>query len=160
MVNLWVWEKFLAPILVTLSPSYQSAVGQILPRSQDSVRTADSIAGKLNGYIPLVMISTWLNFGTILLEIFFSEFSRKIWNAFFPNQTFYLPDLRNGWSNWCETKRKRIDRMLRWLGYLYIWPWIFKGKLYIGTGRPNCHGTKRTRVDGIPWCETQRKWVN
>ena len=59
---------------------------------------------------------------------------------------------------WCETLRKWVNWMLRWLGYL--WPWIFEVKLYLGNGRPDCHGTKRTGVDRMPWCETLRKWVN
>ena len=33
-------------------------------------------------------------------------------------------------------------------------------KLYFGNGRPDCHGTKGTGVNGMPWCETLRKWVN
>ena len=56
---------------------------------------------------------------------------------------------------WCETLRKWVIWMLRWLGYL--WPWIVKVKLYLGNGRPECHGTKGR---GMPWCETLRKRVN
>ena len=41
----------------------------------------------------------------------------------------------------------------------HLWPWIFKVKLYLGNGRPDSHGTEGTGVDGIPWCETLRKWV-
>ena len=41
-----------------------------------------------------------------------------------------------------------------------LWPWIFKIKLYLGNGRPDCHGTKGTEVDRMPWCETLQKWVN
>ena len=41
-----------------------------------------------------------------------------------------------------------------------FWPWIFKVKLYLANGRPDCHGTKGTGVDRMPWCETLRKWVN
>ena len=46
----------------------------------------------------------------------------------------------------CETLRKWVKRMLRWLGYfdLYIWPWIFKVKLYLGNGRPDYRGMKGT----------------
>ena len=58
---------------------------------------------------------------------------------------------------WCGTLRKWVKWMLCWLGYL--WPWlltlIFKVKLYLGNGRPDCHGTKRTGVHMMPWCETQ-----
>ena len=130
------------------------------------MRTAHPIATKLSKYIPLVILSTWLNFGEILSKsFFFSEFLRKISNPFFPSRTFYLPYLRSGCSNWCETKRKWVNWMLRWLGYLWpwvldIWPWILKVKLYLGNGRPDCHGTKGTGVDGMPWCGTLRKWVN
>ena len=40
------------------------------------------------------------------------------------------------------------------------WPWIFKVKLCLGNGRPDCHGMKGTGVDTMPWYETLRKWVN
>ena len=43
---------------------------------------------------------------------------------------------------------------------LDLWPWIFNVKLYLGNGRPDCHGTKGTGVDRMPWYETLRKWVN
>ena len=59
---------------------------------------------------------------------------------------------------WCETLRKWVNWMLRWLGYL--WPWIFKVKLCLGNWRPDCHGTKGTVVDSMPWRETLWKWVN
>ena len=35
---------------------------------------------------------------------------------------------------WCETLWKWDNWMLCWLGYL--WPWIFKVKLYLGIGGP------------------------
>ena len=89
----------------------------------------------------------WRNSVKLFLAIFCVKF------PFFPGRTFYLPYLRNGWSNWCETKIKWINWMLCWLGYL--WPWILKVKLYLGNGRPDCHGTKGTGVDRVPWCETQ-----
>ena len=49
---------------------------------------------------------------------------------------------------WCETLRKWVIWMLRWLGY--FWPWIVKVKLYLGNGRPECHGTKVTGSIGCP----------
>ena len=55
-------------------------------------------------------------------------------------------------------KTTKKNWMLHWLGYL--WPWIFKVKLYLGNGRPDCHGTKGTGIDRMPWCEKLRKWVN
>ena len=55
--------------------------------------------------------------------------------------------------------------MLCWLGYLWpfdldVWPWIFKIKLFLGNGRPDCHGTKGMGVDRMIWCETLMKSVN
>ena len=43
---------------------------------------------------------------------------------------------------------------------LDLWPWIFKVKLYLENGMPDCHGTKETGVDRVPSCEALRKWVN
>ena len=47
--------------------------------------------------------------------------------------------------------------MLHWLRYfgLCLWPWIFKVKLYLGNGRPDCHGTKGMGVNRMPWCKRQ-----
>ena len=52
----------------------------------------------------------------------------------FPSRTFYLPYLRNGWSNWCETKMKWVNWMRRWLGYPWPWPW----PLTLKNSRSNC----------------------
>ena len=56
-----------------------------------------------------------------------------------------------------ETLRKWVNRMLHWLGYFDLchWPWIFKVKLYLGNGRPDCHGTKGMGVNRMPWCKRQ-----
>ena len=72
MVNLWVWEKFLVPISVTLGQGHQATeAGQILPCPHGKVRIAHPIATNLKRCIPLVMLSTWLTFGGILSEPFF-----------------------------------------------------------------------------------------
>ena len=52
------------------------------------------------------------------------------------SRTFYLPYLRNGWSNWCETKRKWVNWMLRWLGYL--WPSSLTFTFDLEFSRSNC----------------------
>ena len=107
---------------MTLGQGNQATeAGQILTCPDDNVRTAHPIATKLGRYIPLIMLSTGFNFGRILPETFFKSFFRKISNLFFPNQTFYLPYLKTGWSSWCETQRKLVNWMLRRVGYL--WPW-------------------------------------
>ena len=56
---------------------------------------------------------------------------------------------------WCETLRKWVNWMLRWVGYLWPWPLTFKVKLYLGNGRPDSHGTKGTWDDRMPRCETE-----
>ena len=109
------------------------------------------------------MLSIWLNFERILSEICltfcFVKFKMRFPQS---NIIFAISDLRNDWSNWCEIKRKWINWMLRWLKYLWPWLllWIFEVKLYLGDGRTDCHGTKGTGVDWMPWCETQTKYVN
>ena len=35
---------------------------------------------------------------------------------------------------------------------LDLWRWIFKVKLYLGNGRPDCHGMKGTEVDSMHDC--------
>ena len=70
-----------------------------------------------------------------------------------------------GWSNWCEAKRQWFNWMLTRVPLTLTFdvdlsPWIFKVKLYLRNGRPDCHGTKGKGVDRMPWCETLRKWVN
>ena len=54
-----------------------------------------------------------------------------------------------------------LTRVLLTLTFdFHLWPWISKVKLYLGNGRPDSHGTEGTGVDGIPWFESLRKWVN
>ena len=60
----------------------------------------------------------------------------KISDVFFRSQTFYWIYLRNGWSDWCETKRMHIGWILGELCDLDLWPphdflhdlWFFKVK--------------------------------
>ena len=66
----------------------------------------------------------------------------------FHGQTLFWTFLRNGWSDWCETKRKCIGWMLGIICDLdhrphsWPWPWIFQGLiskyLYLG----NCWSVK------------------
>ena len=66
----------------------------------------------------------------------------------FQGQTLFWTFLRNGWSDWCETKRKYIGWMLGIICDLdhrphsWPWPWIFQGLisklLYLG----NCWSVK------------------
>ena len=90
---------------------------------QDKVRTTQPITTKLGSDIPLAVLITWLDFGEILLEtLFFAKFSLKISDVFFLGQTLYWTYLRNGWSDWCETKRRCIGWMLGEPCDLDLWP--------------------------------------
>ena len=78
------------------------------------MRTTQPITTKLSSYIFLVMLITWLDCGGILVE------TRVLPN--FQGQTMYWTYLRNGWSDWCETKRRCIGWILGELCDLDLWP--------------------------------------
>ena len=123
MINVWVWENFWPPISLILGQGHKGTeAGQIWACPRDKVRTAFPIAPNFGRNIPPIMLSTWLDYEGILLNIFLNEFSCKIWNPFFPTQSLIVLYLKNKWSNWCETKMIWIDWMARWLGYLRPWP--------------------------------------
>ena len=61
---------------------------------------------------------------------------------------------------WNKKEMSQLDALLTRIPLtsafdLDLWPWIFKVKLYLGNGRPNCHRTKGMGVNRMPWCETQ-----
>ena len=62
-------------------------------------------------YIHLVLLITWLDFGDFLLEIYLAIFL-KISDVIFQGQTLYWSYPRNGWSDWCETKKRCISWIL------------------------------------------------
>ena len=76
--------------------------------------------------------------------------------VFFQCQTLFWPYLRNGWSDWCETKRKCIGWILDTICDLDLWPhwwpwpWMFQGQISKELYRRNCWSD---------WCEMKRKWV-
>ena len=45
-------------------------------------------------------------------NLIFAKFSLKISDVFFQSQTLYWTYLRNGWSDWCEPKRRCIGWIL------------------------------------------------
>ena len=79
---------------------------------------AVAITAKFGGYIPLIMLITWLNFGGILWGWFFFFFF-LISNVFFKAK-HYLPYHRNGLS--IEEKCKRGALIGYWLT---MWPLPF-----------------------------------
>ena len=112
MVNLWVWEKFLAPISVTLSQGHQATkAGQNLTCPLDKVRTACPIATKLGSYIPLVMLSTWINFGGILSETFFSHKFFVKFQARFSTVEHSICHIL-GMVMWNKKEMSQLDAML------------------------------------------------
>ena len=66
--------------------------------------------------------------------------------VFFQGQTLFWPYIRNGRSNWCQTKRKCIGWILGRLYDLALWPhpwpwpWSLKVRVWnsfiLGIGRP------------------------
>ena len=55
-------------------------------------------------------------------NFYFGKFSLKISDVFLQGQTLFWPYLRNGWSDWCETKRKCIGWILGTICDLDLWP--------------------------------------
>ena len=53
---------------------------------------------------------------------YFGNFSLKNSDVFFQGQTLFWPYLINGWSDWCETKRKCISWILGIICNLGLWP--------------------------------------
>ena len=140
MVNLWVWDKFLVPISVTLGQGHHATVaGQILPCPHDKVRTARPIAKRHDTYIPPAIISTWLNVGGILSETFFYDFffikfQIRFWEWDFQGQIWNFLYLSQKWFDCHETKCIHNNWMLglKWdrqvWPWPWPWPWIFKVK--------------------------------
>ena len=58
-------------------------------------------------------------------------------------------------TTWCERLRRWVDWMLCWLAHVWPWALTFKTKLFLGNGRPDCHGTQGTGVDRMLWYETR-----
>ena len=61
---------------------------------------------------------------------------------------------------WNKKEMSQLDATLTRVPLILTFDFHLKVKLYLRNGRPDSHGTKGTGVDGIPWCETLRKWVN
>ena len=65
----------------------------------------------------------------------FDKFSLKISDVFFEGRTLFWPDLRDCWSDWCETKKKCIGSILGTICDLdfwpqsWPWPWMFQGQI-------------------------------
>ena len=107
--------------------------------------------------ITLIMFSTWLNFGKIWPN-FFSDFGRKILNPFSPVEHFICHIF--GMVGPIDVKQKGNESTGYFPDQRTLTFDLFKVKLYLLNGRPDCNGTKGTGVDRMPWCERLRMWVN
>ena len=99
---------------------------------------------------PIGSLQTWQHYGpshgyylirfwrSSVGNCYFGKFSLKNLDVFFQGQTLFWPYLRNGWSDWCETKRKCIGWILGTICDLDLWPhwwpwpwsWNFKVKVW------------------------------
>ena len=111
-------------------------------------------------YISLAMRSTWLNVGGIISKTF-KQFFKPVFpveHSIFHILGMVVQLMRN------KTEMMQRDATLTRVPLILtfdldIWPESFKVKLYLGNGKPDCHGTKGAGVDRMPWCETLRQWV-
>ena len=88
-------------------------------------------------------------------KLLFWKFSIKISDVFFQGQTLFWPYLRNGWSDWCETKRKCIGCILGTICDLERWP-----HSPLDVSRSNLEKALYHRNCWSDWCEMKRKLVN
>ena len=76
---------------------------------------------------------------------------------FIQGQALFWPNLRNGWSDWCEMKRKCIGWILGIICDLDLWPhswpwpWMFQGQISKLLYLRNCWSD---------WCEMKRNQIN
>ena len=108
----WPWPKV-------------KAVALINKNFHDAVITTHSVTRKLDSYIILVMLITWLNCGWIMLETFL-----RILDFFIVKHTMVLP-----WE-WLVLLTWNKEEFIGWiLGHLcdldlWPWPWIIKGQIW------------------------------
>ena len=139
-LGLDIWDKesiglgnVLDDLWVTLTQGHGCDIDkQKFAYLQDKVRTTQPITTKLGRYITLVMVITWWDSeGQFCQNPSYCQIS----DVFFQGQTLYWTDLRNGWSDWCETKRRCNGWILGELCDLDLWPhpwpWplIFQGQI-------------------------------
>ena len=156
--NIWVWGNVLDDLSMTLTQGQGCGVDyQKFACLRDKMRITHRITTKRGSFAALVMFITWLDFGEILLNLLFWQIFFKNFGCVFSRSKLFLPYLRNGWSNWCETKRKCIGWMLGTIYDLDLWPhswswsWMFQGQISKLLYLRNCW---------CDWCEMKRNWVN
>ena len=124
MTFLWPWPK----VSAVVSISKNLLVCAIKNHSLDHYKTWQLYCPS-HGYN---MIRFWRS---SVGKFYFGKFSLKISDVFFQGQTLFWPYLRNGWSDWCETKRKCIGWILGTIcdfdlwPHSWPWPWMFHGQI-------------------------------
>ena len=99
--NIWVWGNVLDDLSMTLTQGHSCDIDlQKFVCLHDKERTTHPITTKLGSFIP----------------------PQKKLDVFFQGQTLFWAYLRNGWCDWCETKRKCIGWILGILCDLDLWP--------------------------------------
>ena len=120
MTRSWLWHQ-LAKICLSARLSEN--------HSSDHYKTWQLYCPSHGHYL----IRFWRN---SVVNFYFGKFSlKKFKNVFFQGQTLFWTYLRNGWSDWCETKRKCIGWILGTICDLDLWPhswpwpWMFQGQI-------------------------------
>ena len=144
----------MADLLVTLTGGHVCGIDkQKFALLRDKVRTVQPITTKLGSYISLIMFITWFDLGGMLLKLLFCHIFFENFGCVFQDQTLFWTYLRNGWSDWCDTKRVALVRY--WVNYM-TWPltspmalnFIFQGQI-------------SKSQESLPgWCETKIKQIN
>ena len=101
--------------------SYQSGTLVPMVKWEPLIQSLQNLVG----IFPLLLVGIFhlIKFWRYSAKKFFlAIFFCKIFKSVFPSRFFFLPYLRNGWYNWCETKRKWVNWILHWPGYLLPWP--------------------------------------
>ena len=154
--------NFFLPISVTLGQGHQATeVGQILLCPHSKVRTGHLFATRLGRYIPLVMLSTWLNFGGILSETFFNEFFHKISGMGLPSRSNLELAISQPKMVWLPRNKKQTNRLnarpqMRSSGLTLAMTLTlnFQGQilnlLYLSQKWFDCHETKSKHIDWTP----------
>ena len=131
--NIWVWGNVLDDLSMTLTKVM--AVASISKNLLVCAIKWEPLIGSLQNVSALLpqsddghyLIGFWSN---SVENCYFGKFSLKISDVFFQGQTQFWPYLRNGWSDWCETKMKCIAWTLGTIYDLDLSPSLMTLTLY------------------------------
>ena len=127
MTFLWPWPKVTA--VRSISKDLLACAIKWEPLIGENHYKSCQLCCPCRGYY---LTRFWRNSGK---NCYFGKFCIQISDVFFQGQTLFWPYLRNGWSDWCETKRKCIVWILGTIYDLDLWPhswpwpWMFQGQI-------------------------------